>query len=221
MKQLTFVQTRDMLLHVADQVIDSKAFLTEIDSKIGDGDHGIGMERGMKKAKEKLLPMENGDNVFSLFQEMGKTMLMSMGGASGVIFGTLFMGGAKGKTASSLTASGLISLMEDSLRSIQERGKAQTGDKTMVDALVPAVDSMKNSGSDDLGELLSAGRRGRPPGYGGHQKLSSEVWKSQVPPGAGNWVSGRRRHVHLDHFPCYGGIRSKPVKGEQKCPKKS
>ena len=156
MKQLTFVQTRDMLLHVADQVIDSKAFLTEIDSKIGDGDHGIGMERGMKKAKEKLLPMENGDNVFSLFQEMGKTMLMSMGGASGVIFGTLFMGGAKGKTASSLTASGLISLMEDSLRSIQERGKAQTGDKTMVDALVPAVDSMKNSGSDDLGELLSA-----------------------------------------------------------------
>ena len=100
--------------------------------------------------------MENGDNVFSLFQEMGKTMLMSMGGASGVIFGTLFMGGAKGKTASSLTASGLISLMEDSLRSIQERGKAQTGDKTMVDALVPAVDSMKNSGSDDLGELLSA-----------------------------------------------------------------
>lgn len=126
MKQLTFVQTRDMLLHVADQVIDSKAFLTEIDSKIGDGDHGIGMERGMKKAKEKLLPMENGDNVFSLFQEMGKTMLMSMGGASGVIFGTLFMGGAKGKTASS------------------------------VDALVPAVDSMKNSGSDDLGELLSA-----------------------------------------------------------------
>ena len=110
----------------------------------------------MKKAKEKLLPMENGDNVFSLFQEMGKTMLMSMGGASGVIFGTLFMGGAKGKTASSLTASGLISLMEDSLRSIQDRGKAQTGDKTMGDALVPAVDSMKNSGSDDLGELLSA-----------------------------------------------------------------
>ena len=52
MKQLTFVQTRDMLLHVADQVIDSKAFLTEIDSKIGDGDHGIGMERGMKKARE-------------------------------------------------------------------------------------------------------------------------------------------------------------------------
>ena len=156
MKQLTFVQTRDMLLHVADQVIDSKAFLTEIDSKIGDGDHGIGMERGMKKAKEKLLPMENGDNVFSLFQEMGKTMLMSMGGASGVIFGTLFMGGAKGKTASSLTASGLISLMEDSLRSIQDRGKAQTGDKTMVDALVPAVDSMKNSGTDDLEELLSA-----------------------------------------------------------------
>ena len=88
-----------MLLYVAEQIIDSKALLTEVDSQIGDGDHGIGMERGMKKAKEKLLSMESGSNVYALFQEMGKTMLMSMGGASGVIFGTMFMGGAKGKPA--------------------------------------------------------------------------------------------------------------------------
>lgn len=101
MEQLTYAQVRDMLIYVADQVIDSKAFLTEIDSQIGDGDHGIGMERGMKKAKDKLATMENGTNVYALFQEMGKTMLLSMGGASGVIFGTMFMGGAKGKPESS------------------------------------------------------------------------------------------------------------------------
>ena len=91
MEQLNYAQVRDMLLYVAEQIIDSKALLTEVDSQIGDGDHGIGMERGMKKAKEKLLSMESGSNVYALFQEMGKTMLMSMGGASGVIFGTMFM----------------------------------------------------------------------------------------------------------------------------------
>lgn len=155
MKQLTFLQARDMLLYVADQIIDSKAFLTEIDSKIGDGDHGIGMERGMKKAKEKLLSMETGDNVFSLFQEMGKTMLMSMGGASGVIFSTLFMGGAKGKSAAILTGAELTALMEGSLRSIQERGKAQPGDKTMVDALAPAVEYMQLCGTEELDALLA------------------------------------------------------------------
>lgn len=55
MEQLNYAQVRDMLLYVAEQIIDSKALLTEVDSQIGDGDHGIGMERGMKKAKEKLL----------------------------------------------------------------------------------------------------------------------------------------------------------------------
>ena len=157
MEQLNYAQVRDMLLYVTEQIIDSKALLTEVDSQIGDGDHGIGMERGMKKAKEKLLSMESGSNVDALFQEMGKTMLMSMGGASGVIFGTMFMGGAKGKPErSSLDGAALIELLEGCLAQIKERGKAQVGDKTMVDALEPAVERMKScAGTSDLGEMLS------------------------------------------------------------------
>ena len=157
MKQLTYAQVREMLIYVADQVIASKDYLTEVDSQIGDGDHGLGMERGMKKAREKLLTMESGSNVYALFQEMGKTMLMSMGGASGVIFGTMFMGGAKGKAESeSLNAEQLAELMADSLAQIKERGKAQVGDKTMVDALEPAVDAMKTcAGQGDLGDMLA------------------------------------------------------------------
>ena len=157
MEQLNYAQVRDMLLYVAEQIIDSKALLTEVDSQIGDGDHGIGMERGMKKAKEKLLSMESGSNVYALFQEMGKTMLMSMGGASGVIFGTMFMGGAKGKPErSSLDGAALIELLEGSLAQIQDRGKAQVGDKTMVVALEAAVERMKScAGTSDLGEMLS------------------------------------------------------------------
>ena len=74
---------------------------------------------------------------------MGKTMLMSMGGASGVIFGTLFLGGARNKPASAtLDTAGMAALMSDSLAQIKERGKAQVGDKTMVDALEPAVEQM-------------------------------------------------------------------------------
>ena len=156
MKQLDYGQTRAMLLYVSEQIVAAKALLTEIDGRIGDGDHGIGMERGMKKAGEKLASMEDGDDVYTLFSEMGKTMLMSMGGASGVIFGTLFMGGAKGRQPSpTLDCAALSALLEESLRQIQARGKAQVGDKTMVDALEPAVRKMRAYGGDDLAELLA------------------------------------------------------------------
>ena len=111
----------------------------------------------MKKAKDKLATMENGTNVYALFQEMGKTMLLSMGGASGVIFGTMFMGGAKGKPESStLNCVQLAELMADSLAQIKERGKAQVGDKTMVDALEPAAEAMKACAEKgDLSAMLA------------------------------------------------------------------
>lgn len=155
MKTLDFMQTREMLLHTAAAIIAAKPELTEIDSKIGDGDHGIGMELGMKKASAQLEQMQNGDNVFSLFSEMGKAMLMSMGGASGVIFGTLFMGGAKGKNAASLDCRAFAQWLEDSRAAIQKRGGANVGDKTMVDALVPAAAAAMSYTGDDLAEMLS------------------------------------------------------------------
>ena len=68
----------------------------EVDSAIGDGDHGIGMATGMKNVKEVLLDMEGEKNVYSIFEEAGKAMLLSMGGASGVIFGSLYLEGALG-----------------------------------------------------------------------------------------------------------------------------
>lgn len=156
MKELNCRQVREMLLYVADQVIKSKDLLTEIDSQIGDGDHGIGMERGMKKAREKLLDMEAGTDAYSLFFEMGRTMLMSMGGASGVIFGTMFSGGAKGKPArETLDCPHLAELMRDSLTKIKERGQAQPGDKTMVDAMQPAAEAMCSYEGSDLAEMLA------------------------------------------------------------------
>lgn len=155
--ELNVSDTKNMLLYIADKLIDKKPYLTEIDSAIGDGDHGIGMAGGMQKAKRKLLEMEDTDNAYSIFETAGQAMLMSMGGASGVIFGSLYLAGAKGTAPKSvLTASDLALMEQKSLKAIQERGGAQVGDKTMVDALSPAVDAMLANQDKSLLEMLTA-----------------------------------------------------------------
>lgn len=147
--------TKEMLIYIADKIIESKPFLTEVDSKIGDGDHGIGMAGGLQKAKDKLLTLDNISNVYDLFNTVGKTMLMSMGGASGVIFGSLFLDGSKNvDPKTELNAQDIAEIMEKGLISIKERGKAQVGDKTMIDALEPAVESLKTNSSKGLHLML-------------------------------------------------------------------
>lgn len=145
MGKLDVNQTRDMFLYIADKIIESKPFLTEVDSKIGDGDHGIGMSGGFEKAKEKLLGKQL-STINEIFSVTGMTMINSMGGASGIIFGTMFAAGVKGLSPLEyLDLKSLANIFENSLKAIKERGKAQVGDKTMVDALQPAVESLIES----------------------------------------------------------------------------
>lgn len=148
---------RNMLLYIADKVIAQKPYLTEIDSAIGDGDHGIGMAGGMQKAKKKLMKMESEENAYAVFEAAGKAMLLSMGGASGVIFGSLYLAGAKDVDAKPvLTAEDIAKMERKSLLAIQERGKAEVGDKTMVDALAPAVEALEANKDKGLLEMLKA-----------------------------------------------------------------
>ena len=157
LSELNAADARNMLIYIADKIIARKPYLTEIDSAIGDGDHGIGMAGGMQKAKQELLKMEGEENVYAVFEAAGRAMLLSMGGASGVIFGSLYLAGAKDMEAKSVLTAKDISRMErKSLEAIQERGKAKVGDKTMVDALVPAVDAMENCSGAGLLEMLKA-----------------------------------------------------------------
>lgn len=154
---LTAEDAREMLIYIADKVIEKKPFLTEIDSAIGDGDHGIGMAGGMQKAKGKLEKLDAQGNVYTVFETAGKAMLMSMGGASGVIFGSLYLAGAKGMEAKEeLTSADLAAMERKSLEAIKERGKAEVGDKTMVDALEPAVLAMEAGKDKPLLEMLKA-----------------------------------------------------------------
>lgn len=159
MDKLNINQVKEMILYIAQEIIDNKAYLTEVDQKIGDGDHGIGMETGFTNVKNTIEQKQYA-SINDLFRDVGMAMLNSMGGASGVIFSAIFLGGQKdsGKE-DKLTADEFAKMMEKSLNMIKRRGKAELGDKTMVDAFEPAVRAMADysAGNKDFGGMLSAG----------------------------------------------------------------
>jgi len=101
--------------------------------------------------------MAGEENVYKLFETAGDAMLNSMGGASGIIFGSLYLEGALGQTAKSvLTTADLAAMERKSLNKIQETGGASVGDKTMVDALAPAVEALEANADKSLLEQLKA-----------------------------------------------------------------
>ena len=157
MDKMNCSQVRQMLMACSDRIIRNEPYLTRIDSAIGDGDHGIGMRNGMEAARKYLGTAEGEKNVYALYAGMAEAMQQAMGGASGMIFSTLFAGKAGEKApAEELTPVDLANQMKEGLEAIQELGHAEVGDKTMVDALAPAVDAMlEHTGS--FAEMFGAG----------------------------------------------------------------
>ena len=128
-----------MFLHLCGGMVESKDVLTQADKATGDGDHGVGMARGFEAVREKL-ESQAFDTVNDLFKTVGMTLLTSVGGASGAIFGTFFRGGTRRLEGRSVFDSETLSLLLlDGLEAVKQRGKAKVGDKTMVDALEPAA----------------------------------------------------------------------------------
>ena len=155
MKKIDTEEMRSLVLAIADRMIASKPLLTEVDSKIGDGDHGIGMETGFLAVRETL----NGKSfstINELFRQTGMAMLNSMGGASGVIFSSIFLGGVKGMPdMTEVTCADFAGMMGHSLEAIQKRGNAKLGDKTMVDAFAPACAAMDGYTGENFAELFA------------------------------------------------------------------
>jgi len=153
---LTVEETREMLLHVCQQMIGYTDILTEADKAIGDGDHGIGMARGFEAVSQKLAAGSYA-SLDQLLKTAGMTLITSIGGAAGVVFGTWFRDGAKnlgGVTA--LDARVLAAWLADGLAAVKERGKAKPGEKTMVDALEPAAVTSSQVAAAPLDEALAA-----------------------------------------------------------------
>ena len=150
-------QVREMVLLVADAIISAEEFLSQADRNLGHGDHGIGMERGMKAVKEKLSGLDPAASIDKVLTTAGMAMMSSMGGASGVIFGSFYLGGAKalvGKDA--LDSAGFAAFLQAACDAITTRGKAKPGDKTMVDALHPAAATAQTTVSLSLPEAAEA-----------------------------------------------------------------
>ena len=147
---------RAMLLQVADAIIEAEPILTDADRALGDGDHGLGMQRGMTAAKEEL-GSASYESIHEPLIAMGKAMMASMGGASGVIFGTLFRGGGRAlREKGTFDSEALAVFLRASADGIMEKGGAKPGDKTMVDAIVPAADRGEEVSGQPLPEAIAA-----------------------------------------------------------------
>jgi phosphoenolpyruvate---glycerone phosphotransferase subunit DhaL len=146
------------LRHLNDVYNENKQYLTRLDSPIGDADHGTNMARGFNKVVEKLSEFET-SSISEIFKAVGVTLVSTIGGSSGPLYGTFFLRAANAiESSQSLTMDSLVDLFEAGLDGLCARGKTELGDKTMVDAFAPAVTALKQARDDgkSLNEALRA-----------------------------------------------------------------
>ncbi len=132
-------------------VAENKDYLTELDAAIGDADHGSNMDRGMRAAVAAL-DQAQAATAGALFSKVGMTLVSTVGGASGPLFGTLFLRmGTSFGDAGEVSAGQVATALRAGLEGVVARGKAEPGDKTMFDALAPAVEELDAAVSQGVG----------------------------------------------------------------------
>lgn len=147
------------LRNLSEVLTENKEYLTKLDSAIGDADHGINMKRGFDRVMDKLPTVADKD-IGSILKTIGMTLISSVGGASGPLYGTFFMrSGMAAAAKEELSGEDLVALLQAGVDGIVQRGRAQIGDKTMIDAWMPALDAMKQSlanGNETIDALEAA-----------------------------------------------------------------
>ncbi|WP_137289851.1 dihydroxyacetone kinase subunit DhaL [Natronorubrum halophilum] len=150
---------------VADRLAEEKSTLTELDSAIGDADHGANMNRGFQAALEQVSESD-ADDPADLVKTIGVALVSEVGGASGPLYGGSIMSASQ-ELEGGITADSSVAFAETYLETVESRGKASVGDKTMIDALTPAVHTYKKSIEVDdtepleaLAKAVDAARRG-------------------------------------------------------------
>ena len=138
----------DWIRQYAAVITVNKDYLTELDSAIGDADHGVNMDRGFQAALTKLPGVADKD-IGTILKTVGMTLVSTVGGAGGPLYGTLFMQmGTATAGKLELTLADWMAALEAGLNGVLMRGKANPGDKTMVDALTPALNTLKAAAMD-------------------------------------------------------------------------
>lgn len=129
---------------LAEAVNENREMLTDLDAAIGDADHGINMSRGFEAVKTKL-SQGGGEDIPTVLKKVGMTLISTVGGASGPLYGTAFLRAAAvlgGNEA--ITREKAKEMLSSAIQGIKDRGKARQGEKTMLDALEPALEAMNN-----------------------------------------------------------------------------
>lgn len=150
----------DWVRRTAQVVTENRAHLIELDRQIGDGDHGENLYRGFTAVLGRLDALEAPpEHVGDVLKIVATTLMSTVGGAAGPLYGTAYLRAAKVTGTAELDGDGVVALLEAALEGIVARGKAQPGEKTMVDAWHPAAQAAHRSaegGADPVAVLLAA-----------------------------------------------------------------
>lgn len=136
---ITTPQMLQALESLCDTIEDEKEYLSELDGAIGDGDHGVNMAKCFREVKKKLAE-SSAEDVGALFKEVGMVVLNSVGGAMGALYGTFFLKLSQESAGKAeVNLSDLVAMFQTGEQGILDLGKANLGDKTLIDTLSPAV----------------------------------------------------------------------------------
>ncbi len=148
---------KNMILSGADEVISKENELTQIDSKFGDADHGITMKKVMESIKNSLSSLDDSKDIKSMLDDTSFAVMMINGGSAVPLWSTLFEGmSASAPSKKDVSSDELKVIFRGGYDTLFELSKAKTGDKTLMDALLPAVEGIENS-NDDIKEIMDNG----------------------------------------------------------------
>jgi phosphoenolpyruvate---glycerone phosphotransferase subunit DhaL len=163
---ITTAQVGRIIEALCDTFEDQKDYLSELDGAIGDGDHGVNMAKCFREVRKKTTGI-HADDIGALLKNVGMVVLNSVGGAMGALYGTFFLRLAKESTGKQeIDLKELVVMFQAAEKGILEIGKAQIGDKTLVDTLSPAVRALEKAEADGkalheaLADFEQAARQG-------------------------------------------------------------
>lgn len=142
-------------------IAEKRDYLTQLDQPIGDSDHGINLDRGFKAVEQKLSGME-GKDIGSVLKDVGMTLVSTVGGSSGPLYGSAFMkAGAAAAGKMEVTADDFLAMLEAAVEAVKKRGHAEVEEATMLDAMCPSLEAMKRArtGGEGAKSMLEAGVR--------------------------------------------------------------
>ena len=148
---------KDAFDAVANTIISQKDYLSGIDAKAGDGDHGFNMARGFAAARDAVDEMEDTSKPGPVLKTIGKALIQNVGGAAGPLYGAAFVKAAEAcDDDTAMNKQSFAKLLDAAVKAIQDRGHAQQGDKTILDALIPIRDCFlpENTEDKNLYEVL-------------------------------------------------------------------